>query len=97
MRYSFSDALADLAKATVGGAAFGGALIYGATKARAESSLPPVVQDFIWISAPVVIFCISLYLLICALRPEIPAASGYDEDFADRHRWSVEDDARSGQ
>lgn len=37
MRYSFGDALADLAKATVGGAVFGTVLIYGATKVMAAT------------------------------------------------------------
>jgi len=96
-RYSLYDAAKDFAKASLVGAAFGGVLIYGATKAWAASDLPAVMQDALWIAAPVVIFCIILYLLICALRPEIPAASGYDDDFADRHRRTVEDDARSGQ
>lgn len=97
MRYSLYDAATDFAKACAVGAVFGSALIYGATKAMAATSWADVAHSGFRYGAPIIIACLLLYILICALCPDVEDDTGFDDEAKDRPRRTVEDDARAGQ
>lgn len=103
MRYSFSDAFADLAKATVGGAVFGSALIYGATKVMAATPVIAGAPDPVKVAAPIAIFIILLIGGVLWLMgkpehdPHVMPDADDDPYYRPAPRRTIEDDARSGQ